>query len=348
MKKALITGITGQDGYYLTKLLLKKGYEVHGIKRRTSLINTQRIDEFFNDKNLHDKKFTLYHGDMTDSSSLISILNKVKPNEIYNLAAQSHVQVSFEIPEYTANSDAIGVLRLLEAVRSANLINKTKIYQASTSELYGKVREIPQSEKTPFYPRSPYAVAKQYAYWIVVNYREAYNFFACNGILFNHESPLRGETFVTRKITIGLSRIKLGLQKELVLGNLNAKRDWGHAEDYAEAMWKMMQLKRPDDFVIATGKQYSVRDFVNISAKNLGISIKWVGKGINEKGIDKKTGKTIIRVGKRYFRPTEVDTLLGDARKAKKILKWKPKITFNQMVKEMVESDYKEQKKLIS
>ena len=348
MKKALITGITGQDGYYLTKLLLKKGYEVHGIKRRTSLINTQRIDEFFNDKNLLNKKFTLYHGDMTDSSSLIGILNKVKPNEIYNLAAQSHVQVSFEIPEYTANSDAIGVLRLLEAVRSANLINKTKIYQASTSELYGKVREIPQNEKTPFYPRSPYAIAKQYAYWIVVNYREAYNLFACNGILFNHESPLRGETFVTRKITIGLSRIKLGLQKDLVLGNLNAKRDWGHAEDYAEAMWKMMQLKKPDDFVIATGKQYSVRDFVNNSAKNLGINIKWVGKGINEKGIDKKTGKTIVKVGKRYFRPTEVDTLLGDARKAKKILKWKPKITFNQMVKEMVESDFNEQKKLIS
>ena len=348
MKKALITGITGQDGYYLTKLLLKKGYEVHGIKRRTSLINTQRVDEFFNDKNLHNKKFTLYHGDMTDSSSLISILNKVKPSEIYNLAAQSHVQVSFEIPEYTANSDAIGVLRLLEAVRSANLINKTKIYQASTSELYGKVREVPQSEKTPFYPRSPYAIAKQYAYWIVVNYREAYNFFACNGILFNHESPLRGETFVTRKITIGLSRIKLGVQRDLVLGNLNAKRDWGHAEDYAEAMWKMMQLKKPDDFVIATGKQYSVRDFVNNAAKNLGINIRWTGKGVNEKGIDKKTGKTIVKVGKRYFRPTEVDTLLGDARKARKILKWKPKITFNQMVKEMVESDYKEQKKLIS
>ena len=348
MKKALITGITGQDGYYLTKLLLKKGYQVHGIKRRTSLINTQRIDEFFNDKNLHDKRFTLYHGDMTDSSSLISILNKVKPNEIYNLAAQSHVQVSFEIPEYTANSDAIGVLRLLEAVRSANLIGKTKIYQASTSELYGKVREMPQNEKTPFYPRSPYAIAKQYAYWIVVNYREAYNFFACNGILFNHESPFRGETFVTRKITIGLSRIKLGLQKDLVLGNLNAKRDWGHAEDYAEAMWKMMQQKKPDDFVIATGKQYSVRDFVNISAKNLGINIKWIGKGINEKGIDKKNRKTIVKVGKRYFRPTEVDTLLGDARKAKKILKWKPKITFNQMVKEMIECDYKEQKKLIS
>ena len=345
MKKALITGITGQDGYYLTKLLLQKGYEVHGIKRRTSLINTQRIDEFFNDKNLHNKKFTIYHGDMTDSSSLISILNKVKPNEIYNLAAQSHVQVSFEIPEYTANSDAIGVLRLLEAVRSANLINKTKIYQASTSELYGKVRETPQSEKTPFYPRSPYAVAKQYAYWIVVNYREAYNFFASNGILFNHESPLRGETFVTRKITIALSRIKLGLQKDLELGNLNAKRDWGHAQDYAEAMWKILQLKNPDDFVIATGKQYSVRDFVNISAKYLGMDIKWVGKGINEKGIDKKTGKIIIRIGKRYFRPTEVDTLLGDARKAKKILKWKPKITFNQMVKEMVDSDYEEQKK---
>ena len=344
MKKALITGITGQDGYYLTKLLLKKGYEVYGIKRRTSLINTQRIDEFFNDKNLHNKKFTLYHGDMTDSSSLISILNKVKPNEIYNLAAQSHVQVSFEIPEYTANSDAIGVLRLLEAVRSANLINKTKIYQASTSELYGKVREIPQNEKTPFYPRSPYGVAKQYAYWIIVNYREAYKFFACNGILFNHESPLRGETFVTRKITIGLSRIKLGLQKDLVLGNLNAKRDWGHAKDYAEAMWKMMQLKKPDDFVIATGKQYSVRDFVNVSAKNLGIIIKWVGKGINEKGIDKRTGKIIVKVGKRYFRPTEVDTLLGDARKAKKILKWKPKITFNQMVKEMIEYDYTNQK----
>ena len=348
MKKALITGITGQDGYYLTKLLLKKGYEVHGIKRRTSLINTQRIDEFFNDKNLHNKKFTLYHGDMTDSSSLIGILNKVKPTEIYNLAAQSHVQVSFEIPEYTANSDAIGVLRLLEAVRSANIISKTKIYQASTSELYGKVREIPQNERTPFYPRSPYAVAKQYAYWIVVNYREAYNFFACNGILFNHESPFRGETFVTRKITIGLSRIKLGLQKELVLGNLNAKRDWGHAKDYVEAMWKMMQLKKPDDFVIATGKQYSVRDFVNHSSKNLGINIKWIGKGINEKGIDKITGKTIVKVGKRYFRPTEVDTLLGDARKAKKVLKWKPKINFNQMVKEMVESDYKEQKKLIS
>ena len=344
MKKALITGITGQDGYYLTKLLLKKGYQVYGIKRRTSLINTQRIDEFFNDKKLHDKKFTLLHGDMTDSSSLISILNKIKPDEIYNLAAQSHVQVSFEIPEYTANSDAIGVLRILEAVRSANLINKTKIYQASTSELYGKVRETPQSEKTPFYPRSPYAVAKQYAFWIIVNYREAYNMFACNGILFNHESPLRGETFVTRKITIGLSRIKLGLQNELVLGNLNAKRDWGHAEDYVEAMWKMMQLKKPDDFVIATGKQYSVKDFVNISANYLGIKLKWIGKGISEKGIDKKTGKILIKVGRRYFRPTEVETLLGDSRKAKRVLKWEPKISFNQMVKEMIKKDFNKAK----
>ena len=281
---------------------------------------------------------------MTDSSSLISILNKIKPDEIYNLAAQSHVQVSFEIPEYTANSDAIGVLRILEAVRSANLINKTKIYQASTSELYGKVRETPQSEKTPFYPRSPYAVAKQYAFWIIVNYREAYNMFACNGILFNHESPLRGETFVTRKITIGLSRIKLGLQNELVLGNLNAKRDWGHAEDYVEAMWKMMQLKKPDDFVIATGKQYSVKDFVNISANYLGIKLKWIGKGISEKGIDKKTGKILIKVGRRYFRPTEVETLLGDSRKAKRVLKWEPKISFNQMVKEMIKKDFNKAK----
>ena len=339
MKKALITGITGQDGYYLAKLLLKKNYQVYGIKRRTSLINTQRIDEFFHNKKIYNKKFIVFHGDMTDSSSLISILNKIKPDEIYNLAAQSHVQVSFEIPEYTANSDAIGVLRLLEAVRSAKLANKTKIYQASTSELYGKVTEIPQNEKTPFYPRSPYAIAKQYAYWIMVNYREAYGMFTCNGILFNHESPLRGETFVTRKITIGLSKIKLGLQNELVLGNLNAKRDWGHAKDYAEAMWKMLQLKKPDDFVIATGKQYSVKDFVNTSAKYLGMNIKWTGKGIDEKGIDKKTGKTIIKIGKKYFRPTEVETLLGDAKKAKTVLNWKPKTSFNQMVKEMVTND---------
>ena len=347
-KKALITGITGQDGAYLAELLLGKNYEVHGIKRRASLFNTDRIDHLYQDPHDKGQNFFLHHGDLTDSSSLIRIIQEVQPDEIYNLAAQSHVAVSFEEPEYTANSDALGALRILEAIRILRLEKKTKYYQASTSELYGLVQEIPQNEHTPFYPRSPYAVAKQYAYWIIVNYREAYNFFACNGILFNHESPLRGETFVTRKITIGLSRIKLGLQKELILGNLNAKRDWGHAEDYVEAMWKMMQLKRPDDFVIATGKQYSVRDFVNISAKNLGISIKWVGKGINEKGIDKKTGKIVVKVGKRYFRPTEVDTLLGDARKAKKILKWKPKITFNQMVKEMVESDYREQKKLIS
>ncbi len=344
MKKALITGITGQDGYYLTKLLLKKNYQVHGIKRRTSLINTQRIDEFFEDTRLKDKNFFLYHGDMTDSSSLISILNKVKPDEIYNLAAQSHVKVSFEIPEYTANSDALGVLRLLEAVRSTNLINKTKIYQASTSELYGK-SPPPQSETTPFYPRSPYAVAKLYAYWIIVNYREAFNFFACNGILFNHESPLRGETFVTRKITIGLSRIKLGLQKKILLGNLDAKRDWGHAEDYVLAMWKILQQKHPDDFVIATGKQYSVREFINLAAKKLNINLKWTGKGLKEKAINIDTNSIIIEVDKKYFRPTEVDSLKGNISKAKKILKWKPKKSFKELVEEMVDKDFKDQKK---
>ena len=346
MKKALITGITGQDGYYLTKLLLKKNYQVHGIKRRTSLINTQRIDEFFEDTKLKDKNFFLYHGDMTDSSSLISILNKVKPDEIYNLAAQSHVKVSFEIPEYTANSDALGVLRLLEAVKSTNLINKTKIYQASTSELYGKTPP-PQNEKTQFYPRSPYAVAKLYAYWIIVNYREAYNFFACNGILFNHESPLRGETFVTRKITIGLSRIKLGLQKKIQLGNLDAKRDWGHAEDYVLAMWKILQQKKPDDFVIATGKQYSVRDFTNIAAKKLGIKLKWVGKGLNEKAINIDNNSVIVEVNKKYFRPTEVESLKGDIKKAKKILKWKPKISFKTLVEEMIDRDLRDQSKFL-
>ncbi len=346
MKKALITGITGQDGYYLTKLLLKKNYQVHGIKRRTSLINTQRIDSFFDDKNLKDKNFFLYHGDMTDSSSLISILNKVKPDEIYNLAAQSHVKVSFEIPEYTANSDAIGVLRLLEAVKSTNLISKTKIYQASTSELFGKTPP-PQNEKSKFHPRSPYAVAKQYAYWIIVNYREAYNFFACNGILFNHESPLRGETFVTRKITIGLSRIKLGLQKKIYLGNLNAKRDWGHAEDYVLAMWKMLQQKNPEDFVIATGKQYSVKDFINTAAKRLKMKIKWVGKGLNEKAINLENNSVIIEVSKKYFRPTEVDSLKGDISRAKKILKWKPKVNFKELVEEMVDKDLEDQKKSI-
>ena len=346
MKKALITGITGQDGYYLTKLLLKKNYQVHGIKRRTSLINTQRIDEFFENKNLKDKNFFLYHGDMTDSSSLISILNKVKPDEIYNLAAQSHVKVSFEIPEYTANSDALGVLRLLEAVKSTNLINKTKIYQASTSELYGKTPP-PQNEKTQFYPRSPYAVAKLYAYWIIINYREAYNFFACNGILFNHESPLRGETFVTRKITRGLSRIKLGLQKKIQLGNLEAKRDWGHAKDYALAMWKILQQKKADDFVIATGNQYSVKDFTNIAAKRLGIKLKWIGKGLQEKAINLETNSVIVEVNKKYFRPTEVASLKGDITKAKKILKWKPKISFKKLVEEMVDKDLEDQEKLL-
>ena len=346
MKKALITGITGQDGYYLTKLLLKKGYEVHGIKRRTSLINTQRVDEFFNDKNLHNKKFTLYHGDMTDSSSLISILNKVKPSEIYNLAAQSHVQVSFEIPEYTANSDAIGVLRLLEAVRSANLINKTKIYQASTSELYGKVREVPQSEKTPFYPRSPYAIAKQYAYWIVVNYREAYNFFACNGILFNHESPLRGEEFITRKITLGLAKIFLNKKKTLKVGNIYARRDWGFAEDYVEAMWMMLQAKKPDDYVIATGKSYSVKQFINECVRSLNLKTKWIGKGLNEKLINVKSKKILISIDKRFFRPSEVDNLKGDYSKAKRILKWKPKTSFSKLVKMMIDSDLKFVKKL--
>ena len=347
MKKALITGVTGQDGYYLTKLLLKKNYQVHGLKRRTSIINTQRIDKFFNDQSIKDKKFFLHHADMTDSSSLIDIINKIKPDEIYNLAAQSHVKVSFEIPEYTANSDAIGVLRLLEAVKSSNLRYKTKIYQASTSELFGK-SPPPQKENTLFYPRSPYAVAKLYAYWIIVNYREAYNMFACNGILFNHESPLRGETFVTRKITIGLSRIKLGLQKKLYLGNLNAKRDWGHAEDYVLAMWKMLQQKKPDDFVIATGKQYSVRNFVNIAANKLDIKLIWKGKGITEKGIDKKTGKTIIEVSKKYFRPTEVESLKGDFRKAKKILNWRPLKTFKNLVDEMVIEDFNYQKRLLN
>ena len=347
MKKALITGITGQDGYYLAKLLLSKNYQVHGLKRRTSLINTSRIDKFFEDSKYRNKKFFLHHGDMTDASSLISLVNKIKPDEIYNLAAQSHVKVSFEIPEYTANSDALGVLRLMEAVKSSNLIKKIKVYQASTSELYGKVQKVPQDEKTPFYPRSPYGIAKLYAHWITINYREAYNMFVCNGILFNHESPLRGETFVTRKISIGLSRIKLGLQKKLFLGNLNSKRDWGHAEDYVVAMWKMLQQKKPDDFVIATGKQYSVKDFINTAAKELDIKIKWTGKGSNEKGIDSKTNKVIIEIDKKYFRPTEVDALKGNYNKAKKILKWSPKINFKELVKEMVTSDLKEQKKSI-
>ena len=339
MKKALITGITGQDGSYLAEFLLKKGYEVHGIKRRTSLINTDRIDHLYQEPNEINRKFILHHGDLTDSTSLIRIIQDVQPDEIYNLAAQSHVAVSFEEPEYTANSDAIGALRILEAIKILKLEKKTKYYQASTSELYGDVRETPQSEKTPFYPRSPYAVAKLYAYWITVNYKEAYGIYACNGILFNHESPVRGETFVTRKITIALARIKLGLQKKLYLGNLNAMRDWGHAKDFVEAQWLMLQQEKPEDFVIATGKQYSVRDFINEAAKNLDMEINWSGKGLDE--IGSFNGQDIIKVDPRYFRPTEVKTLLGDASKAKKKLNWSPKITFEQLVKEMVDSDLK-------
>ena len=339
MKKALITGITGQDGSYLAEFLLNKNYEVHGIKRRTSLINTDRVDHLYQDRQDTNKKFILHHGDLTDSSSLIRIIKEVQPDEIYNLAAQSHVAVSFEEPEYTANSDAIGALRILEAIRILNLEKKTKYYQASTSELYGEVKETPQTEKTPFYPRSPYGVAKLYAYWITVNYREAYNIFACNGILFNHESPVRGETFVTRKITRALARIKLGLQKNLYLGNLDAKRDWGHAKDYIEAQWLMLQQKKPEDFVIATGKQYSVREFINLVAKNLDMKIIWKGKGLKEVG--SYNGKNIVKIDPRYFRPTEVEALLGNASKAKKKLGWFPKISFKQLVKEMVDEDLK-------
>ena len=339
MKKALITGITGQDGSYLAEFLLNKGYEVHGIKRRSSSINTSRIDHLFQDPHESNLKFILHHGDLTDSTSLIRIIQEVQPDEIYNLAAQSHVKVSFEEPEYTANSDALGTLRILEAIRILKLEKKTKYYQASTSELYGDVRETPQNEKTPFYPRSPYGVAKLYAYWITINYREAYGIFACNGILFNHESPVRGETFVTRKITRALTRIKLGLQKTLYLGNLNAMRDWGHAKDYVEVQWLMLQQDKPDDFVIATGKQYSVRDFINLTAKNLDMKIEWKGKAENEIGIFENN--EIIKIDTNYYRPTEVESLIGDASKAKKILGWEPKISFETLVKEMVEEDLK-------
>ena len=343
MKKALITGITGQDGSYLAEFLLNKGYEVHGIKRRTSLINTDRIDHLYQDPHETTRKFILHHGDLTDATSLIRIIQEVQPDEIYNLAAQSHVAVSFEEPEYTANSDALGALRILEAIRILKLEKKTKYYQASTSELYGDVQETPQTEKTPFCPRSPYAVAKLYAYWITVNYREAYGIYACNGILFNHESPVRGETFVTRKITRALARIKLGLQKTLYLGNLNAKRDWGHAKDYVEAQWLMLQKNKPEDFVIATGVQYSVRDFINLASKNLDMKIDWKGKGLDEVG--SFDGKDIIKVDPRYFRPSEVETLLGDASKARDILNWIPKISFEELVKEMAEKDLKLEKK---
>lgn len=338
MKKALITGVTGQDGSYLAEFLLGKGYEVHGIKRRTSLFNTDRIDHLYQDPHESSRKFILHHGDMTDSSSLIRIIQEVQPDEIYNLAAQSHVAVSFEEPEYTADSDAIGTLRLLEAIRILGLEKKTKFYQASTSELYGKVQEVPQNEDTPFYPRSPYAVAKLYSYWIVVNYREAYNIFACNGILFNHESPVRGETFVTRKITRALARIKLGLEDTLYLGNMDSKRDWGHARDYVEAQWLMLQQDQPEDFCIATGEQHSVRDFVSIAAEKLDMKIDWSGSGLNETGTD-GSGKEIVKVDPRYFRPTEVETLLGDPTKAKQKLGWECKTSFIQLVEEMVQED---------
>ncbi|WP_183430017.1 GDP-mannose 4,6-dehydratase [Mesorhizobium sp. RMAD-H1] len=340
MKKALITGVTGQDGSYLAALLLNKGYEVHGIKRRTSLFNTDRIDHLYQEPHETDRRFILHYGDMTDSSSLICVMQQVQPDEVYNLAAQSHVAVSFEEPEYTANSDALGTLRILEAIRILGLQDKTRFYQASTSELYGLVQEVPQRETTPFYPRSPYAVAKLYAYWITINYREAYGIYACNGILFNHESPVRGETFVTRKITRALARIKLGLQDCLYLGNLDARRDWGHARDYVEMQWLMLQQDQPEDFVIATGVQYSVRDFVDAAANEIGIRIMWKGRGLDEKGYD-QSGKCIVAVDPRYFRPTEVQTLLGDPAKAKARLGWQPRITFEELVAEMMMEDMK-------
>jgi GDPmannose 4,6-dehydratase len=338
VKKALITGVTGQDGAYLAELLLSKGYEVHGIKRRSSLFNTARIDHIYEDPHNPSPHFILHYGDMTDSSCLIRIVQTVQPDEIYNLAAQSHVQVSFEEPEYTANSDALGVLRLLEAIRICGLEKKTRFYQASTSELYGLVQEIPQKETTPFYPRSPYAVAKMYGFWIVVNYREAYGIYACNGILFNHESPLRGETFVTRKITRGLARIKCGLQKQLFLGNLDSRRDWGHARDYVEMQWLMLQQEKPQDFVIATGQHYSVREFAQRCAERLEMKLTWHGSGVDEQAVDEE-GNAIIAVDSRYFRPTEAETLLGDATKAHKELGWKPRTSFEELVAEMVDAD---------
>ncbi|RPI74711.1 MAG: GDP-mannose 4,6-dehydratase [Desulfobacteraceae bacterium] len=354
MKKALITGITGQDGAYLAEFLLRKDYEVHGIKRRSSSLNTARVDHLYQDPHEKGVRFFMHYGDLTDATNLIRIVQDVQPDEIYNLAAQSHVQVSFETAEYTANADALGTLRLLEAIRILNMTSKVRFYQASTSELYGKVQEVPQTEKTPFYPRSPYAVAKLYAYWICVNYREAYRLFACNGILFNHESPIRGETFVTRKITRAVARIKLGLQKKFFLGNLDAKRDWGHAKDFVRAMWLMMQQKVPDDFVIATGQCHSVKEFVEAAFQEIGIRIVWSGTGADEAGVvdsftadaskagGLKKGDTVVEVDKRYFRPTEVDMLLGDAGKAKNILGWEPQISFKEMVSEMVETDLKE------
>jgi GDPmannose 4,6-dehydratase len=340
-KTALITGITGQDGAYLAELLLSKGYIVHGIKRRSSMFNTGRIDHLYKDQHEKQVKFFLHYGDLTDSTNLIRIIQETQPDEIYNLAAQSHVKVSFETPEYTANADALGTLRILEAIRILRLENKTRFYQASTSEMYGYVQEIPQKETTPFYPRSPYGVAKVYGFWITKNYREAYNIYACNGILFNHESPIRGETFVTRKITRAAAKIHLGLQEKIFLGNLDAERDWGHAKDYVEGMWMMLQQKEADDFVLATGKKITVRKFVELAFAEVGIALKWEGKGVDEKGINLKTGKIIVEVDPNYFRPTEVDLLIGDASKAKKIMGWEPKHTLEQLVKEMVASDIK-------
>ena len=338
-KRALITGITGQDGSYLAELLLEKGYEVHGIKRRSSSINTDRIDHLYQEPHVTDKRFILHYGDLADSLNLVRIIQEIQPDEIYNLGAQSHVAVSFETPEYTADTVGLGALRILDAIRVLGLEKKTRYYQASTSELYGKVHEVPQKETTPFYPRSPYAVAKLYAHWVTINYREAYGIYACNGILFNHESPVRGETFVTRKITRALARISTGLQERLYLGNLNAKRDWGHAKDYAQMQWLMLQQEKPDDFCIATGIQYSVRDFVNFAWGYFNKTIRWEGEGLNEKGYDSDSGKLIVSIDPRYFRPTEVETLLGDSSKAREKLGWKPKITLEEMVREMMEND---------
>lgn len=338
-KIALITGVTGQDGAYLAELLLEKGYIVHGLKRRSSMFNTDRIDHLYQDKHEKNVNFFLHYGDLTDSTNLIRLVSEIKPDEIYNLAAQSHVKVSFETPEYTANADAIGTLRLLEAIRILGLEKKTRFYQASTSELYGLVQEIPQKETTPFYPRSPYGVAKLYAFWITKNYREAYGMFACNGILFNHESPLRGETFVTRKITRAVAKISLGLQEKLFMGNIDSERDWGHAKDYVEGMWRMLQHNEPDDFVLATGKKITVRKFIELAFAEVGINIEWQGKDVNEKGIDKKTGKVLVEIDEKYFRPAEVDLLVGDASKAKAKLGWEPKYTVEELLKEMVQSD---------
>jgi len=340
-KKALIFGVTGQDGSYLSELLIKKKYEVHGVKRRSSSINTKRIDHIYQDPHLKKRNFILHYGDVTDSTSVSEIVNKIKPHEIYNLAAQSHVAVSFEVPEYSANADALGTLRILEAIKFHNLKKKTKFYQAGTSEMFGRVQTVPQNEKTPFYPLSPYGVAKVYAHWITKNYREAYNIFASNGILFNHESPRRGETFVTKKIVSALCKIKFGKQKKLFLGNLNSKRDWGHAKDYCYAMWLILQYKKPDDFIIATGKQYSIKQFINFTANQLNMKIKWKGKGLSEKGYNHKN-EVIIECDKNYLRPLDVNTLLGNSSKARKLLKWKPKININSLIKEMIDEELRE------